>query len=180
MSTTPVTPGPEHLPRAIADNVGFLLARLGAISGSAFSEALEPMGLRPRHYAVLSALVEHPELSTQHGVGGCLAIDPSTMVAVADELERRGLVSRRRDPADRRRYCLSVTPSGQQEHDACRAVAAHVEAELLDGLDEDDRSALRHLLQQVLELGRADRSRGRERSGGRDGGRRTRHPLHTQ
>ncbi len=139
-----------YVPRAIADNAGYLLARLGSTSEAAFREALEPLGLRPRHYAVLSALADQGELATQHAVGGCLAIDPSTMVAVVDELEDQGLVTRRRDPADRRRYLLALTAKGRRIQAACRSAADRCEAEVLSALDGDERSTLRRLLKKAL------------------------------
>ncbi len=153
MRTTSTFPDTAaYLPTSMAGNVGYLLARLGSISLAAFSDSLQPIGLRPRHYAVLSALVDNPDLATQHAVGGCLAIDPSTMVAVVDDLENQGLVRRHRDPADRRRYRLAVTSKGQQKHKACRAVADRIEAELLGGLGDDERATLRRLLQQALRV----------------------------
>ncbi len=139
-----------YVPRSIADNAGYLLARLGSASEAVFRKALEPLGLRPRHYAVLSALADQGELATQHAVGGCLAIDPSTMVAVVDELEDQGLVTRRRDPADRRRYLLVLTAKGRRFHAACRSAADRCEAEVLSALDGDERSTLRRLLKKAL------------------------------
>ncbi|MDP9387893.1 MAG: MarR family winged helix-turn-helix transcriptional regulator [Actinomycetota bacterium] len=141
---------PRYVPKAITENTAYLLARLGSISTAAFREALEPMALGPRHYAVLTTLVDQGELATQHAVGGCLAIDPSTMVAVVDELEDQGLLTRRRDPADRRRYLLSLTTKGRRVHSACRSAADRCEAELLSALDDDQRATLRHLLQRAL------------------------------
>ena len=140
----------RYVPRAITGNAGYLLARLGSTSEAGFREALEPLGLRPRHYAVLSALADQGELASQHAVGGCLAIDPSTMVAVVDDLEDQGLVTRRRDPADRRRYVLALTPKGRRIHAACRYAADRCEAELLRALDGDERSTLRRLLKKAL------------------------------
>ena len=139
-----------YVPRAITENAGYLLARLGSTSEAAFRAALEPLGVRPRHYAVLSALADQGELVNQQAVGGCLAIDPSTMVAVVDELEDKGLVTRRRDPADRRRYLLALTAKGRRIHVACRSAAGRCEAEVLTALDGDERVTLRRLLKKAL------------------------------
>lgn len=141
---------PAVLPASIAASTGYLLARLGGASAVAFGHALAPTGLRPRHHAVLSALADHTELSSQHAVGGCLAIDPSTMVAVVDELEARALIHRRRDPADRRRYLLRLTTAGRRMHERCRKAGEQVEAELLVHLDDEERAVLHHLLQRAL------------------------------
>lgn len=145
-----VTDTEPYLPAAMAENTGYLLARLGGISADAFGDALAPMGLRPRHYAVLSALRERGESATQYAIGGCLAIDPSTMVAVVDDLETHGLVRRRRDAADRRRYLLALTPKGRRQQERCRTAAQRVEAEVLSTLDEDQRAELYQLLRIAL------------------------------
>ena len=150
MTTRVASADAASLPAAVAANTGYLLARLGAASATAFRDALAPTGLRPRHHAVLSALAEQPELSTQHAIGGCLTIDPSTMVTVVDELEARKLVHRRRDPADRRRYVLRLTAEGRRMYDRCVVVAEQVEAELLATLDDEERATLRLLLQRAL------------------------------
>ena len=51
---------------------------------------------------------------SQQDIARRLGIDPTVLVGVVDELERRSLVERRRDPADRRRYLLVVTGDGTE------------------------------------------------------------------
>ncbi len=140
------------LPSSIAASTGYLLARLGTASATSFGQALAPTGLRPRHYAVLSALADGTELSTQHAVGGCLAIDPSTMVSVVDELEAKALIRRRRDPDDRRRYLLRLTAKGRRMHERCRTAAHQVESEVLARLNDEERRTLHVLLQRALDV----------------------------
>lgn len=138
------------LPTAMAPNVGFQLARLGAEVAERFVGALEPLGIRPRHYAVLSLIDETDEELSQRTVGGCLAIDKSAMVTVIDELEAGDLVRRQRSESDRRRNVLELTAHGRRTLADARAVADESERELLRTLDADQGAALRAALEQLL------------------------------
>ena len=62
--------------------------------------------MRPRHLRALGILSERGPLS-QQGLGEVLSLYPSNVVGLLNELEERGLVTRRRDCADRyRRFGL--------------------------------------------------------------------------
>src|SRR3954454_5272182 len=76
-----------------------LLIKLGRITMHRFTEALAPYGIRPRHVAALIELRDHGEL-TQQGLCGHLHLDPSTLVAILNELENPGYAPRRRHPDD--------------------------------------------------------------------------------
>ena len=67
---------------------GYLLARLGEASRRRFQTALEPEGLHPRHFGVMTMVAAQPGMSQQL-LHEKTAIDPSSMVAVIDELEAR-------------------------------------------------------------------------------------------
>jgi DNA-binding MarR family transcriptional regulator len=76
-------------------------------------QALEPSGLDRREYAVLRVLVQNEPLS-QQALAALLGVDQTTMVALIDALEARELVTRRPDPADRRRNAIEATPDGRK------------------------------------------------------------------
>src|SRR5680860_1275737 len=94
--------------RGLSSRVGFLLAQLGAHRHRRFAERLSPLDLHPRHFGMLSHLAV-AEGQSQQAVSVALGIHRSAMVALVDDLERRGLVERRRDPVDRRAYTLHLT-----------------------------------------------------------------------
>src|ERR1700749_1032029 len=89
------------IPSELGRFPGYLMARLGEASRRRFVKALEPEGLHPKHFGGMTMLAAHPWMSP-HPLHEKPAIDPSSMVAVIDELEARGLAERRPDPADRR------------------------------------------------------------------------------
>src|SRR5881296_3515290 len=111
-----------------------LMIKLGRITMHRFSEALEPFGIRPRHVAALIELRDRGEL-TQQSLCGQLHLDPTNLVAILNELEKRGYATRRRDPGDRRRHLVEVSKKGIAVIEKVSEVMDGVEDELLDGLD---------------------------------------------
>jgi DNA-binding MarR family transcriptional regulator len=127
-----------------------LMIKLGRITMHRFTEALEPFGIRPRHVAALIELRDHGEL-TQQSLCGQLHLDPTNLVAILNELEQRGYAKRRRDPEDRRRHLVEVSPKGLAVIEKVSQVMDRVEAELLDGLDAAEREQFEGLLTSIWE-----------------------------
>ena len=107
--------------------------------------AYEREGLHPYHFAILLALDEG-EHETQGAIADALGYDRGQMVGLLDEVEERGLVERRRDPNDRRRHLVQLTPEGKKALKRLRAVARQVEDEFLAPLNEAERAKLHSLL----------------------------------
>ena len=82
-------------------------------------ERLEPLGLSPRAWGVLSTLAESGPL-TQIELATTMSIDRTAMVYLLDELEAQTLVERVRSPQDRRAFLIHLTPSGLARRDARR------------------------------------------------------------
>src|SRR3954467_12661951 len=125
-----------------------LMIKLGRITVHRFTEALEPFGIRPRHVAALIELRDRGEL-TQQSLCGQLHLDPTTLVAILNDLERRGYATRRRDPTDRRRHPVEVSKKGLAVIEKVSKVMDGVEADLLDGLEPGERKELAGLLTSV-------------------------------
>ncbi|GAA2608054.1 MarR family transcriptional regulator [Dactylosporangium fulvum] len=127
---------------------GYLLARLGAQSRRRWARMLAEHQLTPHHFAVLMSL-GHAGPAHQQRVSELIGVDPRNTVAVVDLLHRRGLVARAIDTADRRRHVLSLTPEGEELLAKLRVRADDVEAAMLAGLAQDDRTALHGLLAKL-------------------------------
>jgi|GEM_PF-3303903 len=111
-------------------------------------ERLEPLGLSPRAWGVLSTLAESGPL-TQIELATTMAIDRTAMVYLLDDLEQQALVQRIRSPQDRRAFLIHLTPGGQ---DAQRRAAAALDGAaetLLTPLDEAERRHLVDLLATI-------------------------------
>jgi DNA-binding MarR family transcriptional regulator len=112
-------------------------------------EALATHELRLPHFAVLTALSDFGPLP-QHELADRLAINRSHLVGYLDDIEQRGLVQRERDPQDRRRQYVALTPSGRAQLRRLHDVALRSQAEFLQALTEHEQQTLITLLRRVL------------------------------
>jgi DNA-binding MarR family transcriptional regulator len=126
------------------------MIKLGRITMHRFTEALEPFGIRPRHVAALIELRDRGEL-TQQSLCGQLHLDPTNLVAILNDLERRGYATRRRDPDDRRRHLVQVSKKGLAVIDKVSQAMDGVEDELLEGFDAAERGQVASLLTSIWE-----------------------------
>src|SRR6266568_8548473 len=139
---------PAALPAELRACTAFLLARVGyAIKLSAIDE-FEREGFSMYQYSVLAVLGEGVK-ETQGRIADALKLDRSQLVGVLDELEEAGLIERRRDPNDRRRHTVSLTPVGKKQLVKMRAIVARIEDSFLEPLDEKARAALHDALLRI-------------------------------
>jgi DNA-binding MarR family transcriptional regulator len=94
------------------DDLAYLLVQLGFHVAGRFTDQLAPLGLEPRHFGMLTRLAAN-EGKSQQAIGELMGLNATRMVFLVDELEQRGLVERRRNPADRRSYALYLTEQGR-------------------------------------------------------------------
>jgi DNA-binding MarR family transcriptional regulator len=142
---------PLRIPEELTDSPTFLLKRLGFLAKDRAIHAYEELGLSPYHHAVLALLAEgSPE--TQGAIADALGYDRGQLVGLLDELEEKGLIERRRDPADRRRHTVRVTPAGEQALAEVRTLSAELEDEFLAPLSAEDRAELHRLLARLAQL----------------------------
>ena len=138
----------DRPPEPLASAPGFLLSWNGQRMAARFAAALEPLGLRPPHFGVLTLIDTHPGSAQQELVTRSL-IDASSMVAVIDELEAMGLAERRRHPEDRRKHAVHLTARGRRTLERARKVAVQTTQEVFAPLDEDELQTLRRLLRKL-------------------------------
>ncbi len=152
MSDGPDLPAPAALHEALTRHTGFLISRMGLVAQRGFAERMAEVGLTPREWGALNVLSREGAI-TQQSLGKCIGMDPSSMVATLDELERKGLVERRRNPQDRRAHALHMTAKGQRTLSRARELAARAQDELLAPLGADERKQLHGLLLRLAQGG---------------------------
>jgi DNA-binding MarR family transcriptional regulator len=141
----------EPPPEPLASAVGFLLSWNGRRTAAGFAEVLEQIDLSPPIFGVLTLIDSRPGLTQRELVAGSL-IDPSSMVAVLDQLEADGLAERRVHPSDRRKHAVHLTAKGKRTLGKARELALDYAEELLAPLDEEERETLRLLLRKLARV----------------------------
>jgi DNA-binding MarR family transcriptional regulator len=136
----------------MADRTTLALAFSGHTAAAQIRKALAEYGLKPTHGYALLRLSDQGSTS-QQSLAEALATDPSVLVAVLNDLELEGLIERRRDPADRRRHIVEITPQGKSRAADFEAALAAVEAALFADLTAGEIATLRGLLARVRSPG---------------------------
>ncbi|GAA1223005.1 MarR family transcriptional regulator [Prauserella halophila] len=138
-----------HANHPLTEDLGFLLSRASGVLARSASEALAPLGLRVRSYSVLDLVDEDGDGVTQRRLAATMGLDPSQIVALVDDLEKRDLVTRAPDPTDRRNKLIAITEAG---HQVCRQARERVAAASdghFEGVSPQDLDHLRYMLRRI-------------------------------
>lgn len=136
-------------PEPLRESLGFLVTRLQQRMHRDFLAILAPLRIEPRHFGVLTTLhstgpVSQSELARIVGVSG------ASMVEMIDDLEARGLVTRRRHESDRRVYVIETTPEADDVRERARVLAATTSQTYLEPLSATQARRLLVLLQRFV------------------------------
>jgi DNA-binding MarR family transcriptional regulator len=124
-----------------------LLTRL---SRDVYRRATEDViGIRLKQFIALDYLREQGG-TTQQQLGETLHLDRNNCVILLNDLEDDGFVSRTRDPTDRRRHLVAMTPSGHKALERAEEKLETLEDEVIGNLSDDERSTLHDLLKKAL------------------------------
>jgi DNA-binding MarR family transcriptional regulator len=135
------------------ERIPFLLSQLGVYLAEDFVHRLEPLGVEPRTYAVLKALIENDGQS-QRQLSAQLGIHRNVMVTVIDKLEQQGLVKRMPHPGDRRAFAVTLTDQARELLPSLDAQGRAQEDEITATLTATERRAvLRHLQEMSAAVG---------------------------
>ncbi|WP_128801169.1 MULTISPECIES: MarR family winged helix-turn-helix transcriptional regulator [unclassified Streptomyces] len=119
--------------------LGLLLRRAHWRAATLISQALKPLGIELRHFAVLIVLVNEGP-TVQRDLAAATGTDKAGIMRVVDDLERKGLAVRKSVPGDRRVRAVEITRAGLElvdvAHVAAEPLAARLRAELGPGEPE--------------------------------------------
>jgi DNA-binding MarR family transcriptional regulator len=133
-----------------AQPASFLLTQVGSHAAARFAERVAALGLTPPQAGVLRQIARCPAIS-QRALGARLGISASRLVGLIDELEERGLVDRRDDPADRRSYALQLSDAGLAMLKQVGTVAREHDQAVCEPLTPAERATLGRLLRRLAE-----------------------------
>lgn len=128
--------------------LGYSLKRAYIVLHQAATGALDESGLKVRSFTALSLIVSNPGVAPSR-LADMLRIERSNLVLIIDELETRELISRTRDPHDRRRFALSATLRGRRLQEKAAAAVKADEARAASRLSAEEQALLVSLLERI-------------------------------
>ncbi|MYV68778.1 winged helix DNA-binding protein [Streptomyces sp. SID2131] len=135
-------------PPSVLDLNAYLMYALGKAARRRLQERLTTRGLRLWHLTVLALLSDlGPQMKTV--LAARLDMNASDLVRIVDDLVKTGYVECDRDPEDRRRVVVRLTPEGGSALAELGADVASADDELLAPLDAEERRLLSSLLRRV-------------------------------
>lgn len=123
------------------EDLGAMFTRITRRLVAAERPLLAAHGLTMWAYIALSRISARPA-STQLALATAMGYDKTRLIALLDELEREGLVTREPDPGDRRARIVRITTAGSKRHAAAVSDIRTMEADLLGELTPAERKAL--------------------------------------
>ncbi len=132
------------------DGLGLLTNVAARLLARAFNERLQAHGATIGYWPVLRCLwIE--DGPSQAELSRRIAIEAPTLTRTLERMERDGLVSRRRNPADRREIRVHLTPRGQELRAILLPEAAAIADAAVEGLSPAEVAELQRLLRHVVD-----------------------------
>ncbi len=125
--------------------LGFLLHETARLLRKRFEQRAGVTGLTRSQWQTIAYLAKCEGIN-QSGLAELLEIEPITLVRILDNLEERGLVERRANPADRRSRLLFLTEAAHPILLQMQPLGEATRAEALAGLSDEDRDRLFQML----------------------------------
>ena len=128
----------------------YLLNRAGARIATAFGEEMRPLGASLQIWRVLAALREW-DGRRMGDLSETTSIEVSTLTRLVDNMEKGGLVERRRDVGDARAVALYVTAAGRRLTRRILPIAERYETVALKGFSAREAATLKKALQRLYD-----------------------------
>jgi DNA-binding MarR family transcriptional regulator len=134
--------------------LGLLLRRAHWRAAAVMSEALRPLGIELRHFAVLLVLVDRGP-TEQRDLVDATGSDKAGIMRVVDDLERKGLAVRKPVPGDRRVRAVEITPKGLELFDSAHIAAEPLAERLVSAMAPGEAEQLNDLLTRFTSSAKA-------------------------
>ena len=126
--------------------LGLQLARTAKLVSRAFDDSLAAVGGSVPVWSILIALKSQRLVANQRRLADALGIQGATLSHHLTALETEGLVTRRRDPHNRRVHLVELTDRGEALFHRLRAAAVAFDQRLRTGFGEQEIHTLEQLL----------------------------------
>jgi MarR family transcriptional regulator for hemolysin len=136
------------MPRPAGSPLGLHLTRISRIVSRAFDDALAAAGGSLPIWLVLISL-KSGQPHSQRELAEAVGIQGATLTHHLNAMESAGLVTRRRDPGNRRLHVVELTPDGDALFLRLRDAAMAFDRQLRAGLSESDSDQLEALLTRL-------------------------------
>jgi MarR family transcriptional regulator for hemolysin len=136
------------VPRPTRTPIGLQLARTAKSVSRAFDAALAEAGGSTPTWLVLIA-VKTQAMGNQRELAESIGIKGATLTHHLNAMEAEGLLTRRRDPANRRRHVVELSEAGEQAFARLAAAAQAFDKRLRDGFDDEEIAVLEKLLHRL-------------------------------
>jgi MarR family transcriptional regulator for hemolysin len=136
------------MPRPTRQPIGLHLAEVAKVVSRAFDDALAAAGgSRPIWLVLISLKLQ--QLASQRELADAVGVKGATVTHHLDTMEAAGLVTRHRDPKNRRMHLVELTPEGDALFFRLRDAAMAFDQRLRSGLSEGDISQMDDLLSRL-------------------------------
>src|SRR5438067_12974411 len=126
-----------------------LLAQVSQAFRSLSDSFMDRIGMHRAQATLLCRLFDQDGM-TQSEIAEQLAVQGATVTNMLQRMEEAGLVTRRRDRGDNRLVRVYLTEKGRKQERAITEQFMRVEEAIFEGLDPQDRAALRRMLKKML------------------------------
>jgi MarR family transcriptional regulator, transcriptional regulator for hemolysin len=133
------------VPRPSRPPIGLHLARTARSVSRAFDDALAEAGGSVPVWLVLISL-KSQQVRNQRELAEAVGIREATLTHHLNAMDEQGLITRRRDPANRRVHLVELTEAGEAAFQQMRGAATAFDQRLRAGLSGDEMSQLESLL----------------------------------
>ena len=137
------------MPPPAGPPIGLHLTRTARVVSRAFDDALAAAGGSVPVWLVLISLKSQRLLGSQRKLAEAIGIQGATLTHHLNAMEADGLVTRRRDPTNRRVHVVELTDAGEALFQRLRAAAVAFDRQLRAGLADDEVATLAHLLDRL-------------------------------
>ena len=137
------------MPPPAGPPIGLHVTRTARVLSRAFDDALAAAGGSVPVWLVLISLKSQRLLASQRKLAEAIGIQGATLTHHLNAMEADGLVTRRRDPTNRRVHVVELTDAGEALFQRLRAAAVAFDRRLRAGLADEDVATLARLLDRL-------------------------------